>query len=134
MLRKVMCALNLDTYVLDCEDRFGSYGVIGFGIVDRREPRMTDLMFSCRIQSKRLEHAFVNWVIRRYIAESNKGFYANYRKTPRNAPSGRVFGDLGLDEEAVKDGVSSYVFRKNQDILDDGIIHITFAGEPVPAA
>lgn len=133
-LRKVMCALDLDTYVLDCQDRFGSYGVIGFGIVDRREPRMTDLMFSCRIQSKRLEHAFVSWVIRRYIAQSTKGFYANYRKTPRNAPSGRVFGDLGMEEEAVNDGVSSYLFRNDQPILDDGIIHITFAGEPVPAA
>jgi FkbH-like protein len=134
MLRKVMCAPHLDTYVLACQDRFGNYGVIGFGIVDKREPRMTDLMFSCRIQSKQVEHAFVSWVIRRYIAQSTKGFYANYRKTPRNAPSGRVFGDLGMDEEAVNDGVSSYVFRKDQQILDDGIIHIAFAGEPVPAA
>ena len=133
-LTKILCTTNLDTYVLDCEDRFGSYGVIGFSIVDRREPRMTDLMFSCRIQSKRVEHAFLSWVIRRYIAESSKGFYANYRKTPRNAPSGRVFEDLGMEEEAVKDGVSSHVFRKDQRIPDDGVIRITFAEEPVPAA
>jgi FkbH-like protein len=133
-LRKILCTLNLDTYVLDCEDRFGSYGVIGFSIVDRREPRMTDLMFSCRIQSKRVEHAFLSWVIRRYIAESTKGFYANYRKTPRNVPSGRVFEDLGMEEEAVNDGVSSHVFRKDQHIPDDGVIRITFAEEPVPAA
>jgi FkbH-like protein len=130
-LHKLLRTLNFDTYVLDCEDRFGSYGVVGFSIVDRREPRMTDLMFSCRIQSKRVEHAFLSWVIRRYIAESAKGFYANYRKTPRNAPSGRVFEDLGMQEESVNDGVSSRVFRKDQDIPDDGIIGITFDEETV---
>ncbi len=91
VLRKLLASPYLDTFVLSCEDRFGSYGVIGFSIVDRREPRMTDLMFSCRIQSKRVEHAFLASVIRRYIAETGKDFYANYRKTPRNAPSGQVF-------------------------------------------
>jgi FkbH-like protein len=130
-LHKLLRTLDFDTYVLECEDRFGSYGVVGFSIVDRREPRMTDLMFSCRIQSKRVEHAFLSWVIRRYIAESAKGFYANYRETPRNAPSGRVFEDLGMQEESLNDGVSSRVFRKDQDIPDDGIIGITFDEETV---
>ena len=99
VLRKLLSSPHLDTFVLSCEDRFGSYGVIGFSIVDRREPRMTDLMFSCRIQSKRVEHAFLAHVIRRYIGETGKNFYANYRKTPRNAPSGRVFADLAMEED-----------------------------------
>src|ERR1700728_963052 len=59
VLRKLLSNPDMDTFVLSCEDRFGSYGVIGFSIVDRREPRMTDLMFSCRVQSKRVEHAFL---------------------------------------------------------------------------
>jgi FkbH-like protein len=129
-LRKILSTLDLDTYVLDCEDRFGSYGVIGFCVVDRREPRMIDLMFSCRIQSKRVEHAFLSWLISRYIL-STECFYSNYRRTPRNSPSGRVFDDLGMAEEAVNDGVSSFVFRRTQHLPDDGIIHIAFAEHPV---
>jgi FkbH-like protein len=132
-LTNILRAENLYTYVFDFEDRFGSYGVIGFSIVERREPRMSDLMFSCRIQSKRVEHAFLSWVIRRYMAGSTKGFYANYRKMPRNAPAGRVFADLSMEEETVRDGVSSLLFRKDQHLPDDGIIRITFAEEPVSA-
>ncbi len=59
VLREIVRKLSSRHHVLSCEDRFGSYGVIGFSLVDRREPRMTDLMFSCRMQSKRVEHAFL---------------------------------------------------------------------------
>jgi FkbH-like protein len=123
-LRDILSANSLDTYVLDCEDRFGSYGVIGFSIVDRREPRMTDLMFSCRVQSKRVEHAFLAFLIRSHIAESGRDFHANYRATERNAPSGRVFADLGMREIGVSDGVSDLVFPKDQTLDDDGILRL----------
>jgi FkbH-like protein len=124
VLRKLLASPYLDTFVLSCEDRFGSYGVIGFSIVDRREPRMTDLMFSCRIQSKRVEHAFLACVIRRYIAESGKDFYANYRKTPRNAPSGQVFSDLAMEETETRDGVLSLRFPKDREVPEDGVIDV----------
>jgi FkbH-like protein len=124
VLRQLLANLDLDTFVLSCEDRFGSYGVIGFSIVDRREPRMTDLMFSCRIQSKRVEHAFLSSVMQRYVAETGKDFYANYRKTPRNAPSGQVFADLGMEEIETRDGVLSLRFPKEREVPDDGVIQV----------
>jgi FkbH-like protein len=125
VLREILANSNLETYVLSCEDRFGSYGVIGFSLVDRREPRMTDLMFSCRIQSKRVEHAFLACILRKYIEESGHDFYANYRKTPRNAPSGKVFADLGMEEVETRDGVSSLRFGKDWEIPEDGVIQIS---------
>jgi FkbH-like protein len=131
VLRELLSNPHLDTFVLSCEDRFGSYGVIGFSIVDRREPRMTDLMFSCRIQSKRVEHAFLAGVIRRYIAETGKDFYANYRKTPRNAPSGRVFADLAMEETETRDGVLSLRFRRDREVPEDGVIDVVMQDETV---
>jgi FkbH-like protein len=133
VLRKLLSSPDLDTFVLSCEDRFGSYGVIGFSIVDRREPRMTDLMFSCRIQSKRVEHAFLACVIRRYIAEAGKDFYANYRKTPRNAPSGEVFHDLSMEEMETRDGVQSLRFRKGREVPEDGVIEVVLQDTMVVA-
>jgi FkbH-like protein len=124
VLKAVMDASHLDTYVMTCEDRFGSYGVIGFSIVDSREPRLTDLMFSCRIQSKRVEHAFLAYVIRKYRRNAATGFMANYRRTARNAPSGRVFGDLGMQETAATDGVSHWVFPNGKEAPDEGIVAI----------
>jgi FkbH-like protein len=133
VLRTILATPYLDTYVLSCEDRFGSYGVVGFSIVDSREPRMTDLMFSCRIQSKRVEHAFLSHLIRTQIRKSGKDFWANYRKTPRNAPAGKVFADMGMEEVAVSDGVTSLAFRKNQTVPDDGVISIVLQEDPVAA-
>jgi FkbH-like protein len=124
VLRDILARSFLDTYVLEVQDRFGSYGVVGFCIVDSREPRMTDLMFSCRIQSKRVEHAFVTHLIRHYIAKTDKDFQANYRKTSRNAPSGKVFEDIGMQELEVNDGVSHLVFVKEQPVVDDGLVNI----------
>jgi FkbH-like protein len=124
VLERILSTPHLDTYVLDVEDRFGSYGVVGFSIVDSRVPLMTDLMFSCRVQSKRVEHAFLAYVIRKYIAGTGKDFVANYRKTPRNAPSGQVFSDMLLQETGIDQGVSRLVFPHDRDVPDDGIIDV----------
>jgi FkbH-like protein len=131
VLKTVLATSHLDTYVLSCEDRFGSYGVVGFSIVDRREPRMTDLMFSCRVQSKRVEHAFLAYIMRTYIRDSGKDFWANYRKTPRNAPSGKVFADLGMEEVGIADGATSLVFPKDREVPDDGLIRIVAQAQAV---
>jgi FkbH-like protein len=125
VLKEVLSTPYLETYVLEVEDRFGTYGVVGFCIVDSRTPLMTDLMFSCRIQSKRVEHAFLAYLVREYIARTGKDFQADYRKTPRNAPSGKVFADLGMQELDHKDGVSRLIFHRDQVVPDDGLVRIT---------
>jgi FkbH-like protein len=131
VLRNLLSSPHLDTFVLSCEDRFGSYGVIGFSIVDRREPRMTDLMFSCRVQSKRVEHAFLGWLIGRYIEETGRDFYANYRKTPLNAMSGQVFADLGMEEIETREGILSLRFPREKEIPNDGVIEVSVLESPM---
>jgi FkbH-like protein len=124
VLRQIISVPHLDTFVLSCEDRYGSYGIVGFGIVDHREPLLTDLMFSCRIQSKRIEHALLRSMIAKYMKETGKDFHANYRKTPRNLPSGRVFEDLCLTETGETEGVTHLLFPRGREVPDDGIIDL----------
>lgn len=124
-LHRLLATPWLDTYVLDVEDRFGTYGIVGFAVVDHREPLITDLMFSCRIQSKRIEHAALAWLIRKYAGTHGGDVFATYRRTERNAPSGRVFADIGMDEVAVVDGVSRLVFCGDREVPDDGIVTVT---------
>src|SRR3984885_2696567 len=124
LLEQIAATKELDTYVISCQDKFGSYGIVGFSIVDSREPRMTDLMFSCRIQAKRVEHAFLTHLLKKYRQASGTDFSANYRKTARNAPSGRVFEDIGMEEISTLAGVTSLVFSVALPIPEDGIIHI----------
>jgi FkbH-like protein len=124
VLERILADPHLDTYVLDCRDRFGEYGVVGFCLVDNREPRITDLMFSCRVQSKRVEHALLSRILQRYRADVPTDVHANYRQTPRNAPSGRVFEDVGFEVASETDGVSSLVFRRERPVPDDGIVTV----------
>jgi FkbH-like protein len=132
VLDRILVDPHLDTYVLDCRDRFGEYGVVGFCLVDNREPRITDLMFSCRVQSKRVEHALLSSILRHYRGEVPVPVHANYRETPRNAPSGRVFEDVGFERVAETDGVTSLVFAKERAVPDDGIVTV-IVHEPEPA-
>jgi FkbH-like protein len=115
---------DMDTYVLDCADRFGSYGTVGFCLVDRAESRMRDLMFSCRIQGKRVEHSFVSYLILRYRQAGSREFRADYRRTSRNAGPGKVFDDLGFVNSGEHDGITSLLFPTAAEIRDDGIVAI----------
>jgi FkbH-like protein len=128
VLEKILHDPGLDTFVLDCRDRFGEYGVVGFCIADNLEPRITDLMFSCRVQSKRVEHALLTYLLNRYRDGRPVDVFANYRKTPRNAPSGKVFDDVGFQAEAEHDGVTSLVFPKDRPVPDDGIVSVIYHG------
>lgn len=123
-LRNLLADVNVDTYVMECEDRFGAYGIIGFGTVHRPERCMTDLMFSCRIQAKRVEHAFVSHILRKYRKSGDDDFLVNFRKTKKNSAPGKVFEDFGFEIVNVVDGVTKLVYRGKRDIPDDAIVAI----------
>jgi FkbH-like protein len=114
-----------ETFVIRCQDRFGTYGIVGFAVVELTEPRLLDLMFSCRVQAKRVEHAVLGHLLKRFVGAGGRDFYANYRRTPKNAESGQVFADVGFAVAGERDGLTSLVFRATQTVPDDGIIRVT---------
>lgn len=131
-LAEIIESTLLETYVIDCADRFGNYGIVGFAVVDAREPRLLDLMFSCRIQGKRVEHAVLASLLNRFVVGKGQDFHANYRRTPKNAPGGKVFEDMGFERIGEDSGISSLVFRYGREIPDDRIFKIKMAGAELP--
>lgn len=123
-LRRISADAGLETYVMRCSDRFGTYGIVGFAVVSRAEPRLVDLMFSCRVQSKRVEHEFLAWLILEHRKRQDRDFLANFRKTPRNAPSGAVFRELGFEEVGEESGVTSLRFGRHSKIERESIVEI----------
>jgi FkbH-like protein len=124
-LQEIQQSAAHDTYVIRCSDRFGSYGIVGFSLVDNREPRLLDLMFSCRIQAKRVEHAFLAHLLGKHAGGGRRDFFANYRKTDKNAAHGRVFEEVGFEVMAEQNGVLSLLFRKDRAVPQEGIVQIT---------
>jgi len=123
-LQQLLHTPGVDTYVLDCEDRFGAYGTVGFCTVNANQNFMTDLMFSCRIQAKRIEHAFLTHILGRYRAQGGGDFRVNYRRTPKNAAPGQVFSDFGFEVGGESEGVTHLVFAADREIPDDHIAQI----------
>ena len=85
-LPELLADLSLEGYVLRSEDRFGSYGTIGFALVRSQPPRIwvRDFMLSCRVQAKYIEQAFFAWLAERYDADE---LWVNFRPTARNQPA-----------------------------------------------
>lgn len=122
-LREIGNRADRDTYVISCADRFGAYGIVGFAVVDTNTPRLLDLMFSCRVQGKRVEHSFLAFLLKRYVTDSCRDFHATYRRTAKNAPAGKVFDEMGF--ESANDGDASLlVFRYGREVPDEGIVQI----------
>jgi FkbH-like protein len=123
-IAKMIGSDKLQTYVMKCEDRFGSYGIVGFAVVDVNEPRLLDLMFSCRVQGKKVEHEFLSSLLREFRKNEGKTFYANYKKTAKNENPGKVFEEIGFMKGSEKDGVTSLKFDAAKGISCYGIVEI----------
>ena len=75
---------TLDNFCLDATDKYGDYGIIGFCLVDRKVPRLIDMMFSCRIRAKHVEHGFLTFLLHYYASVGSDVFEADYLRTDRN--------------------------------------------------
>jgi FkbH-like protein len=90
---------------MDCEDRFGEYGIVGFASIDETpdDPVICDLVLSCRVAQKRVEHTLVQWLASRARGAGAKALRARLVRTERNQPILQVFDDLhfrsGKNEE-----------------------------------
>jgi len=122
-IKKIADNPDLDSYVLRCTDNFGDYGIIGFAIVKKSENRLIDLMFSCRIQSKRVEHAFMTFCLNKYLKYGD--FHVTYTLTEKNKYSAQVFNDFNFETAGVQGNIQNLIFPKDREALNDNIIIIS---------
>lgn len=100
--------------VMLCEDRFGSYGVIGFSILEKagEDLVMNDLMLSCRIQGKKVEHAYLSFLFEETVKSGGERLVCKYNRTGRNLPAAHVFDDLGFEVAALEGGRELYMMKR----------------------
>jgi len=123
-LKQMVEKPGIRTLVISCRDRFGDYGIVGFALVDLETQVLLDLMFSCRVQGKRVEHTVLSYLLHEYAVEKGADFYANYRRSSKNANSGIVFQEVGFEPVREQDGVSLLIFRHGNRIPDDGLLKV----------
>lgn len=103
-LREILDDSSLEKYVLDCSDKFGAYGLIGFGIVRHSagEIDVQDLMLSCRVQGKFIEEAFLTHLEIHHNPHKARGLRVNFIETERNQPARQTLETAGLRKLATE--------------------------------
>jgi len=89
--------------VLSCADKFGDYGIIGFAIVDVERFHVENFFMSCRVQHKKVDHAFFAWLIDRAMARGQDVVSTVFHFSGRNQSAQQVleemkFAPAGEDE------------------------------------
>lgn len=86
---------DLEKWVLRCEDKFGSYGTVGFCIARRTANTLDieDLMLSCRVQGKFIEQALFAHL---GGLAGPATLRVNFHATDRNGPAQQVLDQLGF--------------------------------------
>ena len=100
---------NLLCVALQCKDRFGDYGIVGFASVDEgaSEPRLIDLVISCRVAQKMVERTLIEWLAERAKGKGCRVLKAELAKTKRNGPLRSVFESLPFSIEEENEGAVS---------------------------
>ena len=105
-LRGILDDTSIEKHVLYCSDKFGAYGLIGFGMV--RYPanaiEIRDLMLSCRVQGKFVEQAFFNHLETHHNRENAQRLRVNFIETNRNQPARQALEAAGLQKLEVEGG------------------------------
>ncbi len=109
------------------EDRYGKYGIVGFAsfhVVDKNWC-LTDFVMSCRVAQKKVERAFLNYVIQQMPEEGVLQIVVN--KTDRNMPLRDELSKMPftVDEDNDKRIVCHFC-KTSGNFVDDKIIDVSF--------
>jgi FkbH-like protein len=106
-LHDILKRAEIDKYILLCSDRFGSYGLVGFGIARSGQEaiEIVDFMLSCRVQGKCVEQAFFAHLMLHHNQRDARRLDVNFKETNRNEPARQV---LEAAEFAKRESNSGY--------------------------
>jgi FkbH-like protein len=81
---------------MECDDKFGSYGVVGFASVDMKgeDPVTTNFVMSCRVARKHVEHTFYGWLGSYMKQQGASRLLVELIRTARNGPLAKVFEEM----------------------------------------
>lgn len=118
---------KLEKWVLECSDKFGSYGVVGFGLASRAGDQVgvQDFMLSCRVQGRFVEQAFFNALVANDPAK--RWLSVNFHATSKNTPAQQVLAAIGF--EAAEGVAGMRLDLSQRDISCDFILVDSDVGE-----
>jgi FkbH-like protein len=104
-----------DCYVMECSDRFGSYGQVLYMEVkpdaDKQQLVVTEYALSCRVASKYLESALAKALLERYAHAGIRSIVLKGQRTKRNGLLIDAFVSVGFSDEGSGDAIVLFLDR-----------------------
>jgi FkbH-like protein len=111
---------------IDCSDKFGDYGTVGFFSIYYNSERITvlEMAISCRVAQKHIEYAMMSWIARKIVSNKKIDILnINYKDTGKNKPVLKALTDIGFEFNVNEERLLQIDVRKI--IKDDEVIAIT---------
>ena len=104
-LDKILDSGHYQCYALECQDKFGRYGIVGFCAINiaTDSPVLTDFVLSCRVAQKKVEETFFYWYASKAQERGASCLRAEFLQTDRNAPLLEVLNKIPFLDVELKD-------------------------------
>ncbi len=131
-LEAILAEDRIEKLVLRSSDRYGSYGTVGFAMVERPggAVRILDFMLSCRVQGKLLEQAFFSHLFEHHNPDGFECLWVNFQETARNKPARRVLELLGFRRGVPSGAAAAGMICEAHDSLRCGFIQVLCSADP----
>ena len=89
-----------ECFALECRDKFGEYGIVGFSAINIEAtfPTLIDFVLSCRVAQKKIEETFIYWFAARAQKKNAMALRALFAPTDRNLPLHQVLKNIPFQE------------------------------------
>jgi FkbH-like protein len=123
-----MLASGHKIYTLSVSDKFGDNGITGLCIIRMQgeEATIDTYLLSCRILGKKIETAFLYWLIDKMGKERIKSLSALYIPTAKNKQVAVFYESNGFEliHTDVENGSKEYALRLSEFSLDNHVMDL----------
>jgi FkbH-like protein len=122
-LRAILKTKTLDAWTLQCRDRFGDHGIVGWCVVDKTANAAVELVLAREIAGRRLNLAILNWLIDTY-ADEDTPLEIHCRPGAGNIQWRTFLLRAGFVAAREQGGIAVYAATATRDDGGDGAVHI----------
>jgi len=110
---------SFDVYSMSVSDKFGDSGVTGLCItkIAGKVIEIDTLLMSCRVMGRKIEYAFINYILKHYQSQRFATVNAKYIPSSKNMPVKIFFPEMGFIRKANEN--DTYDYSLDLDVWDE---------------
>ena len=130
--QKLLSLPGGERFVVQVADRFGDYGTVGFAAVriDGDGPCLHELVISCRVSRRQIEHTLLLWLARRYAAKGFSCLRVSLRPTSRNGLLAQALTDVGCRRSHTENDIQKWEFLLPAAVPETDVMLVCGPEEP----